>query len=74
MGATYPAGLYDEQDLAQAYLEGYNACELEVQVYCQKCLQVVKTSTGLRIFMQAPPRMCQHCESLLSIVVQRVAI
>jgi hypothetical protein len=74
MDATYPVGYYNEQDLARAYMEGYYASgELEVQVYCPKCWQVVKTSRGLRVYMQAPPRMCQHCESLLNISVQRVA-
>jgi RNase P subunit RPR2 len=68
----------DEQDLARAYLEGYTAAEqafeVEIRVYCPKCREMLKTARGLRMFMLVPPRYCEHCETPLGMIVQRVTL
>jgi hypothetical protein len=54
MGANYDSGLYDADDLAEAYSDGYNAAKrtlmLTITIVCPVCMEeLVVTKHPMRI-------------------------
>jgi hypothetical protein len=75
MGATYDSGLFDQDDLAKAYRDGYAAAvrklALVVRLYCPECAETFAINTyALPAVVIARERWCPHCETRVRPIIQ----
>ena len=71
MGALYDSGLYDADDLAEAYADGFNAAKqglmLTITTVCPICMcELVVTKHTLRslpLIVHSDVRWCVKCET-----------
>jgi hypothetical protein len=69
MGAIYDSGMYDADDLSNAYAEGYKAAAHTVSLVihlccprCSTCISTLSQQLGHKLVLFLDTQCCPYCE------------